>query len=83
MDNLGKQARDKITGFEGVIIGKIVYLFGCSQYGISPKSIDGKLNETCWFDVGRIELIGDGISADSVAGDKPGGINVDAPRGVY
>jgi len=26
MKNLGKEAKDKITGFEGIIIGKINYL---------------------------------------------------------
>ena len=32
MHNLGKRAKDKITGFEGVIIGKTTYLFGCDVF---------------------------------------------------
>ena len=83
MKNLGKQARDKVTGFDGIIVGKINYLFGCGQYGIAPKSSDGKVNETNWFDEGRIEITGDGISANDVQAEKPGGINIDCPKGIY
>ena len=83
MKYLGKEARDKVTGFEGIIIGKINYLFGCAQYGISPKAKDGKVNETNWFDEGRIEIIGEGIAPDEVKADKNGGINFDCPKGIY
>jgi hypothetical protein len=81
MENLGKRARDKITGFEGIIIGMITYLFGCQQYGIAPKAKDGKLEDSHWFDVGRVEILGEGITPESVTADKPGGENRDAPKG--
>ena len=80
---LGKKAIDKITGFEGIIIGKCEYLFGCNQYGITPPAKDGKCGETQWFDEGRIEVIDDGITPESVKGTKNGGVNSDAPKGVY
>lgn len=82
MQNLGKEARDKITGFEGIIIGKINYLFGCAQYGIAPKSTDGKVNDTNWFDEGRIEIIGNGVAPEEVKVEKNGGVNRDYPRGI-
>ena len=82
MKNLGKEAKDKITGFEGIIIGKINYLFGCAQYGIAPKSKDGKINDTNWFDEGRIEIIGNGIVPEEVKVEKNGGVNRDCPRQV-
>jgi hypothetical protein len=67
MENLGKKAKDKITGFEGIIIGYCHYLFGCNTYGISPQILkDGKKIETEWFDEGRIEIIGAGITVDEV-----------------
>lgn len=87
MQNLGKKAKDKITGFEGIIIGKIIYLFGCHQYGIAPQGYDkekGTRFETQWFDEGRIEIIGDGITAEEVkskSGDGPD-FNFDSPKGV-
>ncbi len=29
MINFGKRAKDKITGFEGIITGKADYMYGC------------------------------------------------------
>ena len=76
---LGKEAKDKITGFKGIIVGRVEYLFGCNQYGIAPKSIgtDGKLNDTNYFDEGRIEIIGKGILPKEVRVEKNGGENID------
>ena len=82
MENLGKKARDKVTGFEGIIIGMCVYLYGCEQYGIAPKAKGGKLEESHWFDIGRIEILGEGVTQKSVRAKKPGGENRDAPKGV-
>ena len=83
MENLGKEAQDKITGFKGIIVSKITYIFGCSQYGISPKvnATDGKTGSTEYFDEGRIEIIGEGINPKDVQVDDPGAdINRDAPN---
>jgi len=69
MENLGKKAKDKITGFTGIIIGKCIYLFGCAQYGIAAQTFDkekSKRGDTEWFDEGRIEILGDGINAREV-----------------
>lgn len=49
-----------MTGFEGIIIGKCIYLFGCTQYELAPEEKDGKVSDTLWFDDGRIEVIGEG-----------------------
>lgn len=81
MENLGKKAKDKVTGFEGIIVSKITYLTGCDQYGITPPAKDGKVAGTDYFDVKRVEIIGDGVSIESVADEKdPGGPNRDAPN---
>lgn len=80
MDNLGKKARDKVTGFEGVITGKVYYLYGCAQYCLVPKARNGKLGESEWFDIGRVEVFeNDRISQEDVIADKPGGPNRDCP----
>ena len=78
---LGKKAKDKITGFEGIITGKAIYLFGCSQYSIAP-SVDkeGKCKTSEWFDEGRIEVIGKGVAPEEVRAEKPGGPNRDCPK---
>jgi len=64
---LGCKARDKITGFEGIVVARIKYLFGCTQYAIMPKWIEGqKTEDSEYFDVGRLEVIGEGISKEDV-----------------
>lgn len=69
---LGKKVRDRITGFEGIAIGECTYLFGCNQIGIAPPAQNGEVKGSQWFDIGRIEIIGEGISAESVQTEKPG-----------
>ncbi|MGE9984848.1 hypothetical protein [Desulfovibrio sp. SGI.169] len=82
MQNLGKRAKDKVTGFEGIIVAKVAYLFGCEQYGVAPAAADGKVNDTCYFDAGRVEIVGDGLSFDDVQTETPGGVNRDMPNKI-
>ena len=77
---LGREAKDKITGFTGIITCHCRYLTGCDQYGLTPKvNKDGKTTDSQWFDEGRIELIGCGILEKEVESDEKGGPNRDAP----
>ena len=72
-DLLGKKAKDKITGFEGIITSKHVYLTGCTQYGIQPTiDKDGKVPDKNYFDEGRIEIIGEGFTGESVTAKDNG-----------
>lgn len=80
MIKLGQKAKDKVTGFEGILTGMARYLYGCDQYCIVPPVIDGKIGDSQWFDEGRIEVIGKGILPEEVRVDKPGGPNRDRPR---
>lgn len=79
MIKLGVKARDKITGFEGIITGRAQYITGCDQYVLVPPVKDGKVGDSQWFDEGRIEITGPGISAAEVTAEKNGGPNRDAP----
>ena len=80
---LGQRARDKVTGWEGVLTGRATYLYGCTQYVITATELDkdGKLRDGEWFDEGRIELLSEkqGIDPASVRGAKNGGPNRDTP----
>jgi hypothetical protein len=80
MIELGNKARDKISGFEGVITGRAQYLTGCEQYVLQPPIKNGEMQKSEWFDEGRLEVVGEGISAADVAGPAPGGPQRDAPR---
>lgn len=78
---LGQKARDKITGFEGIITGRAEYLTGCTQFALAPKALaDGSIRATEWFDEGRIEVLGDAISSTDVKGTRNGGPQREAPR---
>jgi len=77
---LGKEAKDLITGFEGILVARAEHLFGCNTYGIAPKVLkDGKRIDTEWFDEGRIEITGEGIEAEAVKADRPGSEYRDHP----
>lgn len=73
MQNFGKKGKDKITGFTGIITAKCEYMYGCAQYCLSPEiDKDGKRVQTEWFDIGRIEIIGEGVNVSDVQVEKPG-----------
>ena len=54
---LGFKAKDKITGFYGVIDSVCFDLYGCIQVSLKPTvDKDGKIPESFWFDVTRLEI---------------------------
>lgn len=56
---LGITARDKITGFKGVVIGYVEYLTGCNQALLQPAGSDAtKRPDAEWFDVQRLTRVG-------------------------
>ena len=77
---LGEEAKDKITGFIGIIVGKASYLTGCDQYLLQPKckKHDSKPDGQ-WFDDGRLEFNGSGINKEEVQTEKPGA-DIEAPK---
>ena len=78
---LGEQAKDKLTGFTGILYGASRYLTGCDQYCLKPPvDKDGNLRESKWFDEGEIEIIGKGIDAKEVKSKGNGGPRRDAPK---
>ena len=73
MIELGQEAKDKVTGFEGTLTGMARYITGCDQYCITPQAKEGKILDGHYFDEGRIEITGPGITKASVASETPGG----------
>ncbi len=73
MENFGKRAKDKITGFEGTITAKCYHMYGCAQYLLMPTiDKDGKKREGEWFDEGRIEVFEQAINVSDVMAEKNG-----------
>lgn len=55
---LGLKAKDKISGYEGVISSINFDLYGCIQVVISPsKKDDGTLPNGHYFDISRVEIL--------------------------
>ncbi len=80
MENLGKQGKDKITGFVGIVTAKCYHLYGCAQYSLTPAvDKDGKSQDIKWIDEGRLEIIGEGVDPKSVQSDVNGCENQDHP----
>jgi hypothetical protein len=52
---LGKNARDKVTGFSGVVVSVAFDLYGCVGALIHPGlDKDGVMREQQWFDISRL-----------------------------
>ena len=61
MIKLGSKVKDKITGFTGVAVQRIEYLYGCVRYGVEGKvGKDGKAPFE-YFDTQRLERIGKAV----------------------
>jgi hypothetical protein len=60
--NLGKQGKDKVTGFTGTISAACEYSHSESTYRLEPPVKDGKTTDM-WVSEGRLELVEDGTNA--------------------
>lgn len=71
---LGDRARDRITGFEGVVTGTCRYLTGCDQLLLAPQSRDGDFKESHWFDRDRCVVVEAAVfkPTDVSSAERPG-----------
>lgn len=58
---LGRDVRDRISGFTGIAETRVDYITGCAQYCVTPRAKDNKCQMPGYFDEGRLEVIGKGI----------------------
>lgn len=69
----GLRAKDKLTGFEGIITCRLDYLTGCNRYYLQPTEVrDGKPAEGAYFDEAQIEIIDSGVMPEDMQGDEKG-----------
>ena len=59
----GSEVKDVVTGFKGIIMGRVEYLTGCNQYAVSSRKLtaEGKRGEWEWIDENRLVVTGKGI----------------------
>ena len=64
--NLGDRARDKITGFEGIVVSRTQWITNCNTYGLQPEKMkDGIPQDRQHFDEPQIELVNDKVHKES------------------
>jgi len=58
MIKLGEKAKDKVTGFEGIVMARAEYLNGCITLLVQPKGLsrDGSLKVAYWIDEQRLTV---------------------------
>ena len=55
---MGSKVRDKLSGIEGVIIGRLQWIYGCNRYFVQPfGSKDGEPFKNFNVDENQIEVI--------------------------
>ena len=57
--SLGEVVKEKITGFEGVIMAQCSYISGCTQYGIMSQKLDehGLTQNWIYYDENRLTTL--------------------------
>ena len=78
LKNLGKKGRDRITGYEGVVIGLCRHAFRASQYCLIPPAKDGRVGGSELMDCSRVEFPEEEpiIEAESVQDKTAGAFSI-------
>jgi hypothetical protein len=53
---LGMKAKDRVTGYKGVVTSVSFDLYGCIQAVITPEQNGAEYQSGCWFDVRRLDI---------------------------
>jgi len=54
---MGQKCRDKVTGFEGVVVAIHEYLYGCRRISLQPESKNGEWKGSVAFDEPGLEVL--------------------------
>lgn len=72
--DLGTKVRDMVTGVEGILTSRTVFLNGCVQYGIRPRAghYSKEFESGLYVDWNHIERVGAGILPKIAQSKKAG-----------
>ncbi|KKK63622.1 hypothetical protein LCGC14_2992430 [marine sediment metagenome] len=77
---LGTTLRDKVTGFEGVVMVRAEYFTGCVHYGLQTRELkDGRITDWEWIDGSRLILV-DGLTQITKEGKPTSGPHPNGPQ---
>jgi len=70
----GDVLKDKVSGFEGVVMVRAEYSTGCIHYGMQSQDMkDGEPRDWHWLDQSRLELVKSGVvEFDIIEGSTSG-----------
>lgn len=58
----GDKVRDPITGFEGIVVSRTEYLFGCVRVAVQGEDDrDGKMTDPRWYDEPQLDVVKPGV----------------------
>lgn len=67
MAKLGDKVKDRVSGFEGIIIAQHDYLYGCTRFSVQGSvDKDGKLPDSVSFDDYQLEVLEEGVVKPNV-----------------
>lgn len=59
---LGSLVKDRLTGFEGIVVCRAQWLNNCNIYSVKPRALkDGVPQDSHSFDEPQLELIEEGV----------------------
>ena len=71
VSKLGKEVKDRVSGFRGIVVSETSYLQGCTRVAVQPPvKKDGALPDAKHFDESDLVVIGSGVDIDA---EDPGG----------
>jgi hypothetical protein len=83
---LGDRVKDRVTGFQGIVVARSEYLHGCRRVGVqSEKLEEGKPTEAQWFDEPQVDVVKPAVHAGfeakpAAAAPRRGGPQPTPPR---
>ena len=82
MIQLGDRVRDRISGFEGIVVGITDWLYQCRRPIVQPSSLtsDGKPTESQSFDEDQLEIVERGAFAPKAPEPAPVAAKTGGPR---
>jgi hypothetical protein len=60
---LGSRVKDAITGYSGIVVGRVEYLYGCAQVCVVAESLaaDGKRRDAEYIDEQRVIVLNEDV----------------------
>ena len=56
--DLGAKAKDRVTGYTGIIVARMEWLYGCRRYAIQSQEMkDGKPVDALYFDEDAVVIL--------------------------